>query len=212
MDLYRYLCVCACAFMYVKILVCSSLLHLFTYDISRTIISFHEYCWYCSLFYCGWCVAWCPWRPLLWMSQQAAKMAIWRWTSIGSRPPKLCGWCGKLWKWWPLNSMERDLWWILTNDNLCSAMNHSCHCYCCVCRIAMTMLWLHDFDDANACRSWFLHPQAFMSGPEILVQFSLHTFYIHSNMEVSIVMAVPQNGWFIREYPIKIDDLGVCLF
>ena len=31
-------------------------------------------------------------------------------------------------------------------------------------------------------------------------------------MEVSIVMGVPQNGWFIMEHPIKTDDLGVPLF
>ena len=30
-------------------------------------------------------------------------------------------------------------------------------------------------------------------------------------MEVSI-NGVPKNGWFVREYPINMDDLGVPLF
>jgi hypothetical protein len=31
-------------------------------------------------------------------------------------------------------------------------------------------------------------------------------------MGVSTVMGVPKNGWFIREHPIKIHDLGVAVF
>ena len=31
-------------------------------------------------------------------------------------------------------------------------------------------------------------------------------------MEVSIVMGVPKNGWFVRDNPIKVDELGVALF
>ena len=31
-------------------------------------------------------------------------------------------------------------------------------------------------------------------------------------MEVSIAMGVPQNGWFVTRNPIKMDDLGVPLF
>ena len=33
-----------------------------------------------------------------------------------------------------------------------------------------------------------------------------------SNIWVFPKIGVPQNGWFIREIPIKMDDLGVSLF
>jgi len=31
-------------------------------------------------------------------------------------------------------------------------------------------------------------------------------------MGISIVMVVPLNVWFLRENPIRMDDLGVSLF
>ena len=34
----------------------------------------------------------------------------------------------------------------------------------------------------------------------------------HPYMEVSMAMGVSQDGWFIREHPIKMDDLGVPPF
>ena len=45
--------------------------------------------------------------------------------------------------------------------------------------------------------------------PAILLQLQLRIRKNARHMGVSIVMGVPQNGWFIRENPIKLDDLGV---
>ena len=36
--------------------------------------------------------------------------------------------------------------------------------------------------------------------------------YIYGLIWVFLKIVVPQNGWFIRETPIKMDDLGVPLF
>ena len=36
--------------------------------------------------------------------------------------------------------------------------------------------------------------------------------YTHASIWVFPKIGVPQNGWFITEHPIKLDDLGVPLF
>ena len=51
-------------------------------------------------------------------------------------------------------------------------------------------------------------PWSFVAGKLNELNGNLYCLY----MEVSIVMGVPQNGWFIRGNPTKMDDLGVPLF
>ena len=39
-----------------------------------------------------------------------------------------------------------------------------------------------------------------------------HVWYLDENIWVFPKIGVPQNGWFIIENPIELDDLGVPLF
>ena len=58
--------------------------------------------------------------------------------------------------------------------------------------------------DSNPGRTGFLS--------DVTFEFILCPWNHRVHMEVSMAMGVPQNGWFIREHPIKMDDWGVPLF
>ena len=64
----------------------------------------------------------------------------------------------------------------------------------------------------QAAKRCLLAPRRFLRIRTSGSMLMLVVFFDRTKMEVSIVMGVPPNGWFIRGNPIEMDDLGVPPF